>query len=272
MIEGIDFYMKIPLPDGTFTNGKIDYTSVPKELGLQNMNLAGMRVLDIAANDGFWTFWAEQAGSTDILAIDVDGFEGYDWGWDGPPAELVKNLEKGVASNWKQAGAGFRALHQLMNSKARREQKSIYQLDPQKDGMFDLIFNFGLLYHLRHPLLSLDKTRAVCCGAMVMETHLVNGFAGLPVSLFYRRNECQVITNWTGPTEAVVVQWLVDAGYPRVFSNRTNTKAPFARRIFLACVNNEWAMRFAANPQLVEFDEDYHNRILINTKKQLGLI
>src|SRR3546814_3424311 len=59
----------------------------------------------------------------------------------------------------------------------------------RSDGLFDLIFNFGLLYHLRHPLLALDKTRAVCRGAMILETHVVNAFGNLPASLFYRRDE-----------------------------------------------------------------------------------
>src|SRR3546814_2184199 len=80
----------------------------------------------------------------------------------------------------------------------------------RSDGLFDLIFNFGLLYHLRHPLLALDKTRAVCRGAMILETHVVNAFGNLPASLFYRRDELVTSTNWTGPNDSAVVNWLMD--------------------------------------------------------------
>src|SRR3546814_9983775 len=83
-----------------------------------------------------------------------------------------------------------------------------------------MLFNFGRLYHLRHPLLALDKTRAVCRGAMILETHVVNAFGNLPASLFYRRDELVTSTNWTGPNDSAVVNWLMDAGYPYVFSNR----------------------------------------------------
>ena len=50
--ERIRFYMKVPLGDGTFTNGRIDYTRHPSILGVEGIDLAGMRVLDVAANDG----------------------------------------------------------------------------------------------------------------------------------------------------------------------------------------------------------------------------
>src|SRR3546814_13626686 len=97
--------MKVPLPDGTFSNGLIDYNHVPKELGIHDLDLSGKRVLDIAANDGFWTFWAESRGAEDLLAIDIDGFKEYDWGWDGSPDDF--NTEGGT-SNWTDAGDGFR--------------------------------------------------------------------------------------------------------------------------------------------------------------------
>src|SRR3546814_14092564 len=77
------------------------------------------------------------------------------------------------------AGAGFYELSRILGSKAKREHKSIYDLAPKGDGLFDLIFNFGLLYHLRHPLLALDKTRAVCRCAMILETNVVNAFGNL---------------------------------------------------------------------------------------------
>src|SRR3546814_16792225 len=93
-----------------------------------------------------------------------------------------------------------------------------------------MLFNFGRLYHLRHPLLALDKTRAVCRGAMILETHVVNEFGNLPASLFYRRDELVTSTNWTGQNDSAVVNWLMDDGYPYVFSNRTNYKSTFSRR------------------------------------------
>ena len=105
---------------------------------------------------------------------------------------------------------------------------------------------------------------------MVLETHLVNGFNDLPVSLFYRRDEFRGVTAWTGPTESAVVNWLLSAGYKHIFSNRSNTSAPQARRIFLACVTGDWAERFSENPRLIRFDQDYQDRTFQKTRELLG--
>jgi len=270
MLEDVEFYMRVPLPDGSFTNGKIDYTKVPAELGIAELDCNGLRVLDIAANDGFWTFWAEQRGAEELLAIDVDGFEHYDWSYGGPPNAVRKTFGKSP-SNWSAAGAGFRALHEAWKSKARRETLSVYDLSPEAYGNFDLVFNFGLLYHLRHPLLSLDRARSVCSGVMFLETHVVNGFFDLPVNLFYQRDELHTVTNWTGPTVSCVANWLKSAGFARVFSNRTNTASPYARRIFVACVSDSWAYRFAESPRLQELDDEYLNMTRAKTRMILGV-
>ncbi len=260
--------MRIPLPDGSFTDGKIDYTGVPKQLGIHKLDLTGQRILDIAANDGFWTFWAEQQGATDLLAIDVDSMANYDWGREGPPPSVLNVTNR--PSQWSAAGGGFRALHTHLKSVSQRRTMSVYDLDPRDVGEFDVVFNFGLLYHLRHPLLSLDRTRSVCRGVMILETHLVNGFDDLPVSLFYRRDEFRGPTAWTGPTQSVVVNWLLSAGYKHIFSNRTDTSTPQARRIFVACVTDDWAQRFAKNRRLLAFDREYQDHTFGKTRKLLG--
>src|SRR3546814_14588202 len=94
--------MKVPLPDVTFSNGLIDYNHVPKELGIHALDLSGKRVLDIAANDGFWTFWAESRGAEDLLAIDIDGFQESDWGWDGSQDAFY--TERGTRSEERRVG------------------------------------------------------------------------------------------------------------------------------------------------------------------------
>src|SRR3546814_11301835 len=113
----------------------------------------------------------------------------------------------------------------------------------RSDGLFDLIFNFGLLYHLRHPLLALDKTRAVCRGAMILETHVVNAFGNLPASLFYRRDELVTSTNWTGPNDSPVVNWRMEAGSPYVFGNRPNYMSTFSMRIYVTCIDEAWSRK-----------------------------
>ena len=44
----------------------------------------------------------------------------------------------------------------------KRTEMSVYNISPEIIGIFDVIFFFGTLYHLRYPLLALDKLAAVC--------------------------------------------------------------------------------------------------------------
>lgn len=116
---------------------------------------------------------------------------------------------------------GFWRLHKQLDSKVRREACSVYDLSPEQHGQFDAVFLYGLLYHLRHPLLSFDRIRALCQGFLVVETHVVTTQSDLPAMLFYEDDVlADAITNWTGPTGSCVVHWLRSAGFPQVFAER----------------------------------------------------
>ncbi len=270
MTDTPSFYMKVDLPDGTTTDGRIDYRHLPGVLGLDQIPAEDHRVLDIAANDGFWAFWYEQHGSRDVLAIDVDSYEGYDWGWDGPPS-WIGEAAKRSASQWSGDAPGFWHLHRAFDSSVQRERLSIYDLDPGAHGSFDIVLNFGLIYHLRHPLLALDRVRAVNPGIHVIETHILNVDHELPMSLFYRSDELKVVTNWTGPTRMAVANWLIDAGYPHVYLAPTRTDTAFSRQIFVACATDDWAARFEHNPELTLVDDSMLRRSWEQTRDALGL-
>lgn len=264
--ERIQFYMKVPLGDGTFTNGSIDYTRHAAMLGVDQIDLSGLRVLDIAANDGYWSFWAEQRGAAEVLAIDVDGFDRYDWGHGGAPDHVRDRMARNPFAQWSEAGAGFRALQAHFGSAVERRDLSVYELRPDDHGEFDLIFNYGLLYHLRHPLLSLDTTRQVCRGAMVLETHVVNSMSTTPMALFYGDDVFRAWTNWTGPTEAAVACWLRSAGFPTIKTRRPDQSRPNGRQVFVACVSDEWASRFTGR-DLVDLDDAYFDDVARATSR-----
>ncbi len=268
--QNIRFYMKIRLPDGSYTDGKIDYNDHPTLLGLSQLSWNDFRVLDVAANDGFWSFWSEQAGSQDVLAIDIDSFEYYDWGHSGCPPELIPKSDSNThPSQWTDAGAGFWYLHRVFNSNVKRECLSTYDLDLNKHGTFDVIFHYGLLYHLRHPLLALDTLRKVCSGILVLETHMVNFLGDLPASLFYWDDVLIAHTNWTGPSEGSIVTWLKSAGFPHIFSKVINRNSAYTRGIFIACINDNWRNKFKNNQNLFYYNENYFKNIHNNTKKLL---
>jgi tRNA (mo5U34)-methyltransferase len=258
----VSFYMRIPLGDGSYTNGHIDYSRHPELLGMAQADLSETRVLDVATHDGFWAFWAEDRGARDVVAIDVDSFEDYDWSFGGPP-EWVDEYRwgSGFATQWQSPAARFEAIRQYRESAVERRSMSVYDASRSVLGEFDLVFSYGLLYHLRHPVLAIDRLREVTRGALVLETHVVNSFPQLPVSFFYEVDEFREPTNWTGPTEAAVAAWLRSSGFTDIWVRRPRGDSPNGRAIFAAALQSDWAEMFGRSPSLTFLDDDYFERV-----------
>ena len=53
---------------------------------------------------------------------------------------------------------------------------SLYDLDPDRFGRFKIVFCFGLLYHLRYPLLGLDRIAALA-DEVIIETAILDDFS-----------------------------------------------------------------------------------------------
>ena len=72
-------------------------------------------------------------------------------------------------------------------AKAHAYLCSVYDLSPRTFGTFDTVFFFGVLYHLRHPLLALERIRNVCTGTFLMQTATgeLPGSADIPVARFF---------------------------------------------------------------------------------------
>lgn len=206
------WYHKIALPHGVVTPGwaPIDAAAyrVPERLD-------GKRVLDVGAWDGYWSFEALKRGAREVVAID-------DFSDD---AGTEVNAER-------RAWQGFdlcRALLGFDETRCQRHQMSVYEVSEDRLGRFDVVFCFGTLYHLRHPLLALDKLGAVCGEEIYVESAILDDFSpyrgglghGYPenqmVMEFYPRDEYgHNVTNWWVPTLACMGNMVGSAGFPRV--------------------------------------------------------
>jgi tRNA (mo5U34)-methyltransferase len=195
LFGGLYWHQRWQLFQGVYTPGHnsieemCDALQVPKDL-------TGKRVLDIGAWNGCLSFECERRGAGEVVAL-------------GP--EDPKNT-------------GFHRLAAILGSKSCRYLLgSIYDLDPDKLGRFDLVLCCGVLYHLRYPLLGLDNVRRVCTGELYLETLLSDDslqkrysgtVAAAPLWEFYRLNEINDdYSNWFGPTTTAVEQALESAGF-----------------------------------------------------------
>jgi tRNA (mo5U34)-methyltransferase len=173
--------------------------------------LSGLRVLDVGAWDGYWTFKALSRGARQVLAI--DDFSDY-MGQLPPEA--------------RQAWATFDLCREALGydeDRCQRREMNVYDLSEKEVGRFDVIFFFGTLYHLRYPMLALDKLSAICDGEIYIESYICDdyspyagglghGHAGKMVMEFYPDNQLAAnATNWWGPSLMCLAHMVRVAGF-----------------------------------------------------------
>ena len=155
-LEGKYWYHSIDLPHGIVTPGKRPCGDWHRDLYRIPESLDGLRVLDVGAWDGYWTFEALRRGAKEVVAID-------DF------SDLLAGLTKENRGGWDN----FDTVKEILaysDDQCQRHDICLYDLTEDHFGRFDVIFCFGVLYHLRYPLRGLDVLSAVCDQAMYMES------------------------------------------------------------------------------------------------------
>jgi tRNA (mo5U34)-methyltransferase len=147
-ISGYEWYHTIQLPHGVATPGYVDHRAQLPYYHLPE-DMTGMRVLDVATFDGFWAFEFERRGA-DVVAIDVASTADTDI-----PRNWTDEFQKAGLNHEK--GEGFRIASEILGSKVRKEVCSVYDVSPDRLGMFDMVFCSDLLIHLRDPLRAMES-------------------------------------------------------------------------------------------------------------------
>ena len=157
------WYHTLELPGGVVTPGHFDTRPALAHVPLP-ASLEGKRCLDVGTWDGFWAFEMERRGAAEVVAIDLDDAERWDW-----PPRVRLAAERGgrvVLSDFRRGAAGFELAHEALGSRVRRRDLSVYDLDPEEAGRFDVVVLGSLLLHLRDPVRALEAIRGVCAGTL----------------------------------------------------------------------------------------------------------
>src|SRR5579864_4976766 len=127
-LQTFGWYHSIQLPNGEVTPGlqTLDQLRLRARQFPIPEDLRGKRVLDIGAWDGWFSFEMERRGAT-VVALDSVRQE-----------TLPKAKE-------------------LLNSRVEYVVEDICRISPRHIGYFDIVLFFGVLYHLKHPLLALER-------------------------------------------------------------------------------------------------------------------
>jgi tRNA (mo5U34)-methyltransferase len=219
------WHQKWQIFDGIFTPGVNPIEDICTHIALPQ-NLSGKRVLDIGAWNGCLSYECERRGANEVVAL----------GPENPEHTGFHKIGKAIGSKRTYYVPG-----------------SIYDLDPDKLGYFDVVICAGVLYHLRYPLLGLDNVRRVCTGEAYFETFaldnevIVPGSDGIrkiplknfdpalldiPLWQFFRRDELHNDdSNWFGPNVTAVKQALQSAGFTVEHARLNGPRAFFRTKV-----------------------------------------
>lgn len=128
------WYHAIDLGDGIHTTPRPDVAANIAPIWdfiraqLTDVDLDGLRVLDVGCRDGLWAIEAERRGAARVVAFD-------------------SGLSRGALD----------VVLPHLESQVEMTQLNVNDLAPDTFGRFDVVFCFGVLYHLRYPFWALQR-------------------------------------------------------------------------------------------------------------------
>jgi tRNA (mo5U34)-methyltransferase len=193
-VERLSWWHTIDLGDGIVTPGIDDSPRKLERLRLPQ-DMTGKSVLDIGAWDGFFSFEAEKRGASRVMAIDSYAWNGSTWG----------------------SKRGFELARATLGSKVEDREMEVLDISPAEIGTFDIVLFLGVLYHMRHPLLVLEKLASVTGELLVLETVADLLFTRRPAMAIYPEGVLYGdVSNWNGINQAGLEAMLREVGFSRV--------------------------------------------------------
>ncbi|HEV2763964.1 MAG TPA: DUF1698 domain-containing protein, partial [Pyrinomonadaceae bacterium] len=166
--------------------------------------LSGKSLLDVGCNAGFYCVEAKRRGAVRVLGIDSQ-------------RHLVRQA---------------RFVARALALDIEYEQVSVYDLDPRSGGQFDVTLALGLVYHLKHLVLGLERLFHVTRELLVVETAVyppeftpgafcfpVGGLVPALYPLAYVENPSdskEAIYNWFLPSPEALAALLRNVGFDEV--------------------------------------------------------
>ncbi len=151
---------------------------------LSEMQFEGKSVADIGCWDGFQLFYAEAQGASKVVGID----------------DLSQRHSGGQAREFAK---------RKLQSKVEFLNSNVYDLSPNEHGTYDVVMMFGVIYHLVHPMLGIEKACSIAKEQILFATHFLDSSPEIPpLCVLYENDELEGDnSNWSCPNFA----WLKSA-------------------------------------------------------------
>ena len=178
-LRKLGWYHSFEFPDGTSVEGVQTLQQLRDRWSRFPLpsDLTGKRVLDIGAWDGWFSFEAERRGAA-VVSLDV--------------VEIPNLL----------------AARERLGSRIDYRVTNLYKIPRLGLGAFDYVFFLGVLYHVKHPMLSLQIVCALTTSVAIVESAVIDAQAyrdgvreEIPTLEFYEIDELGGhFDNWFGPS------------------------------------------------------------------------
>ena len=200
-----EWHHRFEIVPGIVTPGTYNPAFLLEKMALAP-NLAGRRVLDIGASDGYFSLELRRRGA-EVVAVDYR------------PKELH----------------GFAVMERLSGLRFDYQQTNVYDITPEHFGRFDIVLFLGVLYHLPDMLRALAAVRSVCSGVLFIESQCALDVSpGLSAARYYPGSTLNNdFTNFWAPNHACFRDLLNDAAFD------VHREETWGERYFAACSINE---------------------------------
>ena len=149
--RSLGWVYSIDLGHGLVTSGLIPRDILQSQASIVfSEDIAGKSVIDIGCWDGYLSTEAARHGAARVLATD-------DFVW-RTGVGLRRNAELAA----ELVAPGLIEVRQI----------DVMDISPETVGVHDVVIFTGVLYHMRHPLLALERAASVCSDMMILETQV----------------------------------------------------------------------------------------------------
>lgn len=186
-VDQVDWWHTIDLGDGIVTPGRGGSPQLLERIRMPD-DMTGRTVLDIGTFDGAVAFEAERRGAKRVVAVD------------------------------HRVPPGFLVAHRALNSSVEFQEADVHRLDPERLGVFDIVFYLDVIYHLPNPMASLERVRGVTGDTMILETEGALDWMETPAAQFVGSADAMrdSALNWWYPNMPCLTAMVQAAGFGRV--------------------------------------------------------
>ena len=148
---------------------------------------SGKRVLDVGTWDGYYAFYAERQGASEVVAVDKFVWAGF--------------------AGAHRSKRGFDIAKSLLGSKVIDYTLDVDEMTPAILGTFDSIIYAGVFYHLKNPFGAIEVLHSLLRpgGRVLVETEMRNTGSSVPLLQFHPKSSLNNDpTNFFSPNGACV--------------------------------------------------------------------